>query len=47
MTAEKQVKILGLDISTSITGATIVSNGSIVESTYWDTRNKKNFPNIY
>ena len=47
MTAEKQVKILGLDISTSITGATIVSNGSIVESTYWDTRNKKHFSNIY
>tara|TARA_B100000927_G_scaffold264554_1_gene236747 strand:+ start:2748 stop:3290 length:543 start_codon:yes stop_codon:yes gene_type:complete len=40
-------KILGLDISTSITGATIVSNGKIIESTYWDTRNKKHFPSIY
>ena len=44
---EIKTKILGLDISTSITGAAIVSNGSIVESAYWDTRNKKHFSNIY
>ena len=44
---KNQKKILGLDISTSITGATIVSEGEIVESCYWDTRNKKHFPTIY
>lgn len=38
---------LGLDISTSITGATIVDAGSIVETTFWDTRNKNHFPSIY
>lgn len=40
-------KTLGLDISTSITGATIISDGKILESTFWDTRNKKHFPTIY
>jgi len=40
-------KILGLDISTSITGATIVQSGQIIESAFWDTRNKKHFPTIY
>ena len=39
--------ILGLDISTSITGATVITNGVIVESSYWDTRNKRYFPTIY
>lgn len=39
--------ILGLDISTSITGATIIKNNKIVESTYWDTRNKNKFPSLY
>lgn len=39
--------ILGLDISTSITGATLVSEGEILESAFWDTRNKKHFPTIY
>tara|TARA_Y100000114_G_C11759684_1_gene328854 strand:+ start:3129 stop:3680 length:552 start_codon:yes stop_codon:yes gene_type:complete len=38
---------LGLDISTSITGATIVESGKIIESVYWDTRNKNRFPTIY
>lgn len=40
-------KILGLDISTSITGMTIVEEGNIVQSCFWDTRNKKRFPTIY
>ena len=40
-------KILGLDISTSITGATVVDGDKIVETTFWDTRNKKHFPTIY
>ena len=44
---KKQQKILGLDISTSITGATIIQNGKIIESLYWDTRNKKKFPSLY
>ena len=39
--------ILGLDISTSITGATILQGGKITESFYWDTRNKKYFPTLY
>ena len=39
--------ILGLDISTSITGATIMHEEKIIESTFWDTRNKKHFPSIY
>lgn len=39
--------ILGLDISTSITGATVIDNGHIIESVFWDTRNKKHFPTIY
>ena len=40
-------KILGLDISTSITGMTIIEDGKIVQSCFWDTRNKKRFPTIY
>jgi hypothetical protein len=39
--------ILGLDISTSITGATLISDGKIIESLYWDTRNKRYFPTLY
>jgi len=39
---------LGLDISTSITGLAIVDEqGSIVFSTYIDTRNKNKFPTLY
>jgi len=40
-------KILGLDISTSITGATVIQDGKILESSFWDTRNKNRFPTIY
>ena len=40
-------KILGLDISTSITGATIIQDGKIIKATFWDTRNKNKFPTIY
>ena len=39
--------ILGLDISTSITGATLINDGKIIESLYWDTRNKRYFPTLY
>ena len=40
--------ILGLDISTSIVGATIVSSAGNVVTTYaWDMRNKNHFPDIY
>ena len=36
--------ILGLDISTSITGATVIDdNGNIVYCEAWDTRKLKNF----
>ena len=38
---------LGLDISTSITGATIIQDGKIIESFIWDTRNKRKFPTLY
>ena len=38
---------LGLDISTSITGATVIQDNQIKESCFWDTRNKKHFPTIY
>ena len=38
---------LGLDISTSITGATVIQEEKILETTFWDTRNKKHFPTIY
>ena len=40
--------ILGLDISTSIIGATIVSdNGDVVATYAWDMRNKNHFPDVY
>jgi Holliday junction resolvasome RuvABC endonuclease subunit len=40
--------ILGLDISTSIIGATIVSdNGDVVATHAWDMRNKNHFPDVY
>jgi hypothetical protein len=38
---------LGLDISTSITGATIIQDSKILKTTFWDTRNKNKFPTIY
>jgi len=40
-------KILALDVSTSITGATIIQSGKILESSIWDTRNKRKFPTLY
>jgi len=39
--------ILGLDISTSITGASLIQSGKIIETAFWDTRNKKHFPTLY
>ena len=39
--------ILGLDISTSITGVTVIQDDQILETAFWDTRNKKHFPTIY
>jgi len=40
--------ILGLDVSTSITGATVVDeNGSIVSCKAWDTRNKNRYEDIF
>ena len=47
MITSKSSKVLGLDISTSITGATIVQDGKIIESLFWDTRNKRKFPTLY
>ena len=43
----QKIKILGLDISTSITGASVVQSGKIIENAYWDTRNKRHFPTLY
>tara|TARA_B100000282_G_scaffold257326_1_gene204152 strand:- start:1663 stop:2214 length:552 start_codon:yes stop_codon:yes gene_type:complete len=43
----QQKTILALDISTSITGATIFKDNKIAESLYWDTRNKRKFPTLY
>ena len=40
--------ILGLDVSTSITGATILDkNGNVVYCEAWDFRNKKYFPSLF
>ena len=39
--------IIGLDISTSITGATVIQDDKILKTIFWDTRNKKRFPTIY
>ena len=38
---------LGLDISTSITGVTIIQDGKILKTEFWDTRNKNKFPTFY
>ena len=40
-------KILGLDISTSITGMTIIEKENILETCFFDTRNKKKYPSLY
>ena len=39
--------ILGLDISTSITGITVYSSDSISETFFLDTRNKRKYPTLY
>jgi hypothetical protein len=40
--------ILGLDVSTSITGVTVLDeDGTCVHNDYWDTRNKNKFPSMY
>tara|TARA_Y100000034_G_scaffold23904_1_gene27704 strand:- start:590 stop:1117 length:528 start_codon:yes stop_codon:yes gene_type:complete len=40
--------ILGLDLSTSISGATILdSKGKVVYNEAWDMRNKKAFPDLF
>jgi hypothetical protein len=40
--------ILGLDISTSITGATVLDkDGKVVFCAAWDMRNKKYFPTLF
>ena len=40
--------ILGLDISTSITGATVLDkDGKVIFCTAWDMRNKKYFPTLF
>ena len=40
--------ILGLDISTSITGATVLDfDGKLLYNESWDTRNKNKFPTLY
>ena len=40
--------ILGLDISTSITGATVLDDdGAMIFNCAWDTRNKNKFPSLY
>lgn len=40
--------ILGLDVSTSITGATVMdATGSTIYNCSWDTRNKNKFPTLY
>jgi hypothetical protein len=40
--------ILGLDVSTSITGATVLDkNGNVVFNEAWDFRNKKYYPTLF
>ena len=40
--------ILGLDVSTSITGVTVLDNaGSMLYNESWDTRNKNKYPTLY
>ena len=39
--------ILGLDISTSIVGATILVGGEVKETAAWDMRNKNHFPDVF
>ena len=46
MTTSKKI-IVGLDISTSITGVTVIEDKEIKESFFCDTRNKNKFPSLY
>jgi len=40
--------ILGLDVSTSITGATVLNDeGKVVFNEAWDFRNKRHFPTLF
>ena len=39
--------ILGLDVSTSITGFAVIDDCKILLSGFWDTRNKRKFPCLY
>ena len=40
--------ILGLDISTSIVGATVLTNsGDVIYCASWDLRNKNKFPTLF
>jgi len=40
--------IIGLDISTSITGATVINeDGNVVSCEAWDFRNKRYFPTLF
>ena len=40
--------ILGLDVSTSITGASVIGgDGILLLNESWDMRNKNKFPNLY
>jgi len=40
--------ILGLDISTSITGYSVLTGkGQVLEIGHWDTKNKNHFPDLY
>jgi hypothetical protein len=40
--------ILGLDVSTSITGASVIGgDGSLLLNEAWDMRNKNKFPDLY
>jgi len=40
--------ILGLDISTSITGATVIDkDGNVIYNDAWDLRNKRYFPTLF
>jgi len=40
--------IIGLDVSTSITGISVLDkHGELLHYDYWDTRNKKRFPSLW
>ena len=41
------LQILGLDVSTSITGLTVVSGEEVLTTLFLDTRNKNKFPTLY